>query len=94
MASRKEMLISVDRHESRVAILEDSKLMEIYVQPKSRKSLVGNIYFGSVQDILPGIEAAFVDVGLGKNGFLYRDEAATIEEDAPIPKIEHLLKPK
>ncbi len=90
----KEMLITSDRHETRVAILEDSKLMEIYVQPSEKKSLVGNIYMGVVQDILPGIEAAFVDIGLEKNAFLYRDEATTIEDDASITKIEYLLKPK
>lgn len=90
----KEMLISSDRHETRLAILEDSKLMEIYVQPVERKSVVGNIYLGTVQDILPGIEAAFVDIGLQKNGFLYRDEAATIEDEATPPKIEHILKRK
>lgn len=94
MKINKEMLISADRHETRVAILENSKLMEIYIQPVEKKSLVGNIYLGTVQDILPGIEAAFVDIGLPKNGFLYREEAAIIEDEAPLPKIEYLLKPK
>ena len=90
----KEMLITSDRHETRVAILEDSKLMEIYVQRLDKKSVVGNIYHGIVQDIIPGIEAAFVDISLEKNGFLYRDEAATIEEEAAPAKIEHILKRK
>jgi len=94
MPVNKEMLITSDRHEARVAILEDSKLMEIYIQPLKKKSIVGNIYLGTVQDILPGIEAAFVDIGLEKNAFLYREEAALIEDEAPLPKIEYILKRK
>lgn len=86
------MLISVDRFESRVAVLEDRKLMEIYVQPSGNKSIVGNVYLGVVKDILPGIEATFVDIGLEKNAFLYVSEVATVEDVSALPKIEHLLR--
>ncbi|RJQ31458.1 MAG: Rne/Rng family ribonuclease [Actinobacteria bacterium] len=87
-----QMLVSSDRHETRVAIIEDGKLMEIYVQSQEKKSIVGNIYLGVVKDILPGIEATFVDIGLEKNAFLYVQEVATFEDVSTPPRIEHLLK--
>src|SRR5207248_1806082 len=58
----------------RVAVLEDDKVAEVYLERPERRSIAGNIYLGVVDNVLPGMEAAFVEIGLEKNGFLYVDE--------------------
>ena len=68
-----EMLVSVDNYETRVAILEDGELSELYVE-RAARSVAGNIYLGKVTDVLPGMSAAFVDIGLEKNGYIHVDE--------------------
>src|SRR5206468_8392394 len=69
---KKEMLINVlQPEECRIAILEDSVLEELYVERTSQESYVGNIYKGRVVNIEPSIQAAFVDFGIGRNGFLH-----------------------
>ncbi|MBC7266520.1 MAG: Rne/Rng family ribonuclease [Coriobacteriia bacterium] len=90
----REMLISHDAYETRVAIVEDRALAELYVE-RPKRSVVGNVYLGKVRDVLPGMQAAFVDIGLGKNAFLYVDEVV-LPDDAPeVPRreIQSLLKP-
>ena len=88
---RKQLLVSVDRGETRVAILEaegspsggkrqkqkqpdDWRVAELYIERKGNRSIVGNVYKGKVDNVLPGLEAAFVDIGLDKNGFLHADD--------------------
>ena len=89
---KKNILVSVDRGETRVAVLEakgsptqakrrkkaapsnEFKVAELYVERRGRRSIVGNIYKGKVDNVLPGMEAAFVDIGLERNGFLHVDE--------------------
>ena len=90
----REMLISHDAHETRVAILEDRRLVELYVE-RPKRSVVGNIYLGKVRDVLPGMQAAFVDIGLEKNAFLYVDEVVVPDDvgSAPRRDIQSLLKP-
>lgn len=89
----REMLISHDFDETRVAVLEDGELVEYYLE-RAKRSVVGNVYLGRVKDILPGMEAAFVDIGLEKNGFLYVDEVVAPEgmEDVPKRDIARLLQ--
>ena len=65
----------------RVAIVEGGKLSEAYIERRGRRSIVGNIYKGRVDAVLPGMEAAFVDIGLPKNGFLYVAEIVLPELD-------------
>jgi ribonuclease G len=72
--AKRELLISVDAGEKRVAVLEDDKVAEVYLERPERHSIAGNIYLGVVDNVLPGMEAAFVEIGLEKNGFLYVDE--------------------
>ena len=60
--------------EQRVAVLEDDRVAEVYLERPERRSIAGNIYLGVVDNVLPGMEAAFVEIGLEKNGFLYVDE--------------------
>ncbi len=78
----KEILISIDELENRVAVLEDGALMEIYIAREERQ--IGSIYKGKVSNILPGMQAAFIDIGLERNAFLCMDDASAIlgEEEA------------
>ncbi len=95
---RKQVLVTADRGETRVAILEAEgtpaaeggtqkndnpnwKVGELYIERRGSRSIVGNIYKGKVDNVLPGLEAAFVDIGFEKNGFLHAD-------DVVIPGVE------
>src|SRR5712671_3696603 len=131
---KKNILVSVDRGETRVAVLEGKgqpsrlakekqakdekkpaakggrakqnagsngwKPGELYVERRGRRSIVGNIYKGRVDNVLPGMEAAFVDIGLERNGFLHVDEIV-LESGEAAPKrgrgsgrrINELIKP-
>ena len=73
-AAKRELLVSVDVGEQRVAVIEDDRVAEVYLERPDRRSIAGNIYLGTVDNVLPGMEAAFVEIGLEKNGFLYVDE--------------------
>ncbi len=126
---KKQVLVSVDRAETRVALLEASgtpgasrsaasttksrkrangapeagyRIAELYLERRGGRSIVGNIYKGKVDNVLPGLEAAFVDIGLEKNGFLHVDEIVLPGVEAPKRgrgnggsgrKISDLLKP-
>src|SRR3989338_8194047 len=90
MPKVKEIFISTDAQETRVTVTEDKRLEEYYVERASDTRMVGSIYKGKVTSVVPGINAAFVDIGLGKNGFLYVSdivepdpgEEAVLESDA------------
>src|ERR1700746_2150586 len=77
---KKTILVSAERGETRVAVLEAKQkggktdVAELYVEQRGRRSIVGHIYKGKVDNVLPGMEAAFVDIGLERNGFLHVDE--------------------
>lgn len=70
----KQIVIHGHRDETTVALLEDGKLTEFFVERPNVRKLVGNIYKGRVVNVLPGMGAAFVDIGIGKNAFLYIDD--------------------
>ena len=93
-AAKRELLISVDVGEQRVAVLEDDRVAEVYLERPERRSIAGNIYFGVVDNVLPGMEAAFVEIGLEKNGFLYVDEIVgpELEGRKGARKIQDLIK--
>ena len=93
-AAKRELLISVDVGEQRVAILEDDRVAEVYLERPERRSIAGNIYLGVVDNVLPGMEAAFVEIGLEKNGFLYVDEIVgpELEGRKGARKIQDLIK--
>ncbi|MSV29662.1 MAG: Rne/Rng family ribonuclease [Bryobacterales bacterium] len=67
----KELVVSSNRHETRVALLEDDQLVEIYYQREKEYSLAGSIHKGRVTRVLPGMQSAFVDIGLDRDAFLY-----------------------
>jgi len=89
----KQLLISRDALETRVALLEEGRLAELYLERPGHLSLVGNIYKGRVENVLAGMDAAFVDIGLERNGFLYVDEVAPPDGGAgQTRKITNLLR--
>src|SRR5579864_3197161 len=67
----KEMVISANPHETRVAIMEEGLLCEFYVEREKEFALVGSIYKGRVTRVLPGMQSSFVDIGLDSDAFLY-----------------------
>ncbi|CAN5678290.1 hypothetical protein BH20ACT14_BH20ACT14_14500 [soil metagenome] len=93
-AAKRKLLISVDVGEQRVAVLEDDRVAEVYLERPERRSIAGNIYLGVVDNVLPGMEAAFVEIGLEKNGFLYVDEIVgpELEGRKGARKIQDLIK--
>lgn len=116
---KKQVLVSVDRAETRVALLEATgtpaskaqikrrrkpavgfRVAELYLERRGSRSIVGNIYKGVVDNVLDGLEAAFVDIGLEKNGFLHVDEIVLPGVETPkrgrgkgAGRISELLKP-
>ncbi len=92
--AKRELLVSVDAGEKRVAVLEDDQVAEVYLERPERRSIAGNIYLGVVDNVLPGMEAAFVEIGLEKNGFLYVDEIVgpELEGRKGARKIQDLIK--
>ncbi|HBC34789.1 MAG TPA: Rne/Rng family ribonuclease, partial [Marinobacter adhaerens] len=69
-----EILINVTPVETRVALVENGMLQEAYIERTSRKGIVGNIYKGKVVRVLPGMEAAFVDIGLERAAFIHASD--------------------
>ncbi len=91
----KQIVVHGHRDETTVALLEDGKLAEFYVERPNVRKLVGNIYKGRVVNVLPGMGAAFVDIGLEKNAFLYIDDLlpAHLEQQPKVkPPIDTLVK--
>ena len=99
----KEMVISSTPHETRVAILEDDQAVEIFIEREHSRGVVGNIYKGRVSKVLPGMQSAFVDLGLERDAFLYvtdvispTEEALEDDEDlvpAPVPEATPAAEP-
>src|SRR3982750_2576780 len=83
---KREILINAAARETRIAILEDGKLVELLVDRPDNRRMVGDIYLGRVDAVLPGIQAAFVDIGTEKSAFLHssdlvRQSADEAEDD-------------
>jgi len=77
-------VVNFDHRDTRVAVLEDGSLVELYVERPLQQRVVGNIYKGIVANVLPGMQAAFVDIGLERNAFLYVDDVfLEWQEDTP-----------
>ncbi|MEP7060724.1 MAG: Rne/Rng family ribonuclease [Actinomycetota bacterium] len=88
------MVITEHGDRDQIAVLEEDVLVQHYVTRTGATSLVGNVFLGRVQNVLPGMEAAFVDIGRGRNGVLYAGEVNYSPEDleGPQPRIEQVLK--
>ena len=91
-----EILINVSPILTRVARVFDGELIDFSIEPTGRRSPIGNIYLGRVLSVVPTLRAAFVDVGLARDGFLSADDARElaeeIEGDGPLPPINQLLR--
>ncbi len=106
---RRRFFVESDRHQTRVAVLEEGRLTEIHLERRKNRSVVGNVFKGRVSRILPGMQAAFVDIGLARDAFLFagdvREAIAAIDDlsDADpqtkefppvsVPPIEEVLTP-
>src|SRR4051794_3021356 len=77
----KELVIGSNRHETKVAVLEDDQLVELYFQRGNEYSLAGSIHKGRVTRVLPGMQSAFVDLGLERDTFLYVSDFFDEHED-------------
>ncbi len=84
----KKMLIEYDPHETRVAILEQDRLAELFIERHRQLGIVGNVYQGRVNRVLPGMQAAFVDIGLDRDAFLYVSEV--VDPFATFDEVERL----
>lgn len=85
----KTFIFNMLTNEERLAILENKKVVEFLIERPEVNEIVGNVYKGKVVNVLPGMQAAFVDIGLDKNGFLYRDELIAfqqLDEDEDLKK--------
>ncbi len=91
-ALKKEILVCVENLQTRAAIIENGKLVELYVERSFHQQVAGGIYKGIVKNVLPGMQAAFVDIGLERNAFLYVDDALPENEPKKKTQIEDLLK--
>ena len=80
----KEICISSTPHETRLAILEDDQLAEIYYERENEYTLAGSIYNGRVTRVLPGMQSAFVDIGLERDAFLYVTDFLEMEDPEEI----------
>ncbi|MGD0621340.1 MAG: Rne/Rng family ribonuclease [Thermacetogeniaceae bacterium] len=83
----KEILIQVTKEETKVAVLEKRRLVEVYLERSFQLRLAGNIYKGRIENVLPGMQAAFVNIGLERNAFLYVEDVHTApgrRENLPI----------
>ncbi len=89
----KEMVVSANPHETRVAILEDGQLCEIYVEREKEFALVGSIYKGRVTRVLPGMQSSFVDIGLDSDAFLYVSDFLQEIEDMDHDAEDHAARP-
>jgi ribonuclease G len=97
----REIVINATKHESRIAVLDEGQVVELWVERTRQRTIVGNIYKGRVTKVLPGMQSAFVDLGLDRDAFLYvsdvldefeeYDNDSTLDlhlEDVPHPRVE------
>jgi ribonuclease E len=88
------MLVHADPRGTQIAVLEKGVIVEHYVTRAEDRSIVGSVYLGRVQNVLPGMEASFVDIGESRNGVLYAGEVGIAgDEGEEAPRIETVLKP-
>lgn len=90
-SAKRQILVSVDPAETRVALLESGQTVECYIERRGHQSVVGHVWKGRVTNVLAGMEAAFVDVGLEKNGFLHVDEVVALGVPRHKRRIAELL---
>ncbi len=100
----KEIIVDINPYQTRVVLMEEDAPSEVLIERRGRERLVGNIYIGKVQNVLPGMQAAFVDIGLERNAFLYAGDIQIDKSDfsfnngesevklPPVPNIKDMVK--
>ncbi|MDJ0916680.1 MAG: ribonuclease G [Woeseiaceae bacterium] len=96
-ASKEEILINVTPSEVRAALLENGILQEVFIEREGRRGLISNIYFGTVSRVLPGMQAAFIDIGLDRTAFLHasditRNGGSSEQSEDDLPSIRELVR--
>ena len=81
---RKELLVTCEKGRCRLALLENGEVAEVYIEKHRKRSIVGNIYIGRITNVLPGMSAAFVDIGVGKNALLYLQDLVLMEDGSHV----------
>src|SRR5262250_1831066 len=90
----KELFVSSTPHETKVAIVEEDQLAEIYFERENEYTLAGSIYKGKVTRVLPGMQSAFVDIGLERDAFLYvSDFVEAQEHDDDLTDVVPTIRP-
>jgi len=96
---REEILINVTPQETRVAMLENGMLQEVFIEREKNKGITGNIYLGTVVRVLPGMQAAFIDIGLERTAFLHardlvprRDDSNQLQQNDPLASISSFIQ--
>src|SRR5438132_5699176 len=84
----KELFISTTPHETKVAVVEDEQLAEIYYERENEYTLAGSVYNGRVTRVLPGMQSAFVDIGLERDAFLYVTDFLEMEDQEESDELE------
>ena len=81
---KKDLCVTCDKGRCRLALLEDDLVAEVYLEKSRKRSVVGNIYMGRITSVLPGMSAAFVDIGVGKNALLYLQDLVLMEDGSHV----------
>lgn len=90
-SGKKEILVNCSPEETRVAVVDNNELIELLIERTESEKIVGNIYKGRVENVLPGISSAFVNVGLEKNAYLYVSDVIPTGSHHPSPNIEKMI---
>ena len=88
---KKEILVNCSNEETRVAVLGDNQLVELLIERSESAKIVGNIYKGKIENVLPGISSAFVNIGLEKNAYLYVSDVIPTPGHHPSAQIEKMI---
>src|ERR1700753_3682407 len=83
----KELFVSSTPHETKVGLVEDDQLAEIYLERENEYTLAGSIYKGRVTRVLPGMQSAFVDIGLERDAFLYVSDFMELEDSDEVKEL-------
>src|SRR5579864_3561096 len=89
----KELFVSTTPHETKVGLVEDDLLAEIYLERENEYTLAGSIYKGRVTRVLPGMQSAFVDIGLERDAFLYVSDFMELQDEDEVEEIPTNLGP-
>ena len=80
----KRLILSVKKYEVKAALIEEDKIMEVFIERRDTNEITGNIYKGKIDKLLPGMGFAFVNIGLDKNAFLYLKKSNNLTKDSEI----------